>query len=199
MDMSDIVANPTRTNGLTFFYTGSAQVNDNMKVYALNNLGAWDELATIAGTVGATLANWQTISNNHMGHTTPLIPADVNSHFHSNSRFKFTFTSDSTGTDVGYWFDDFVLVYDQSARTEEYNVDVTGIFTDGSIPGAWGKIRLELTNTGNISDSLVPSVPNLPNDWNVAFSFPNGAGVNQNTGVRLLPCLLYTSDAADEE
>ena len=34
-----------------------------------------------------------------------------------------------------------------------------------------GKIRLELTNTGNISDSLVPSVPNLPNDWNVAFSF----------------------------
>jgi len=150
MDMSDIVTNPTRTNGLTFFYTGSAQVNDNMKVYALDNQGAWDELANIAGTVGATLANWQTISNNHMGHTTPLIPADVNSHFHSNSRFKFTFTSDSTGTDVGYWFDDFVLVYDQAARTEEYNVDVTGIFTDGSIPGAWGKIRLELTNTGNI-------------------------------------------------
>lgn len=187
MDMSDIVANPTRTNGLTFFYTGSAQINDNMKVYALNNQGSWDDLATIAGTVGATLANWQTISNNHMGHTTPLIPADVNSHFHSNSRFKFTFTSDSTGTDVGYWFDDFVLVYDQAARTEEYNVDVTGIFTDGSIPGAWGKIRLELTNTGNISDSLVPSVPNLPNDWNVAFSFPSGAGVNPNTGVRLLP------------
>ena len=33
----------------------------------------------------------------------------------------------------------FVVVYDQAARTEEYNVDVTGIFTDGSIPGAWGK------------------------------------------------------------
>jgi len=186
-DMSDIVPNPTRTNGLTFFYTGSAQVNDNMKVYALDNQGAWDELANIAGTVGATLSNWQTISNNHMGHTTPLIPVDVNSHFHSNSRFKFTFTSDSSGTDVGYWFDDFVIVYDQSARTEEYNLDVSGVFTDGSIPGSWGKIRLELTNTGNISDSLLPSVTNLPGDWNVAFAFPSGAGVNPNTGVRLLP------------
>ena len=82
-----------------------------------------------------------------MGHTTPLIPVDVNSHFHSNSRFKFTFSSDSSGTDVGYWFDDFVIVYDQSARTEEYNLDVSGVFTDGSIPGSWGKIRLELTNT----------------------------------------------------
>lgn len=187
MDMSDIVANPTRTNGLTFFYTGSAQANDNMKIYALNNQGAWDELVTIAGTVGATLSNWQTISNNHMGHTTPLIPTDVNSHYHSNSRFKFTFTSDFSGTDVGYWFDDFVIVYDQAARTEEYNLDIAGVFTDGSIPGSWGKIRLELTNTGNISDSLVPSVPNLPSDWNVAFSFPTGAGVNPNTGVRLLP------------
>ena len=37
---------------MTFFYTGSAQVNDNMKVYALDNQGAWDELANIAGTVG---------------------------------------------------------------------------------------------------------------------------------------------------
>ena len=175
-DMSDIVSNPTRTNGLTFFYSGSAQPNDSMKVYAMNNQGNWDELATIAGTVGATLSNWKTISNNHMGHTTPLIPADTASHFHSNSRFKFTFTSDSSGTDVGYWFDDFVVVYDQSARMEEYNLDVSGVFTDGSIPGSWGKIRLELTNTGNISDSLVPSVTNLPNDWNVAFSFPQWRG-----------------------
>ncbi|MDP6866606.1 MAG: hypothetical protein QGG62_06685, partial [Candidatus Poseidoniaceae archaeon] len=186
-DMSDIVSSPTRTNGLTFFYAGSAQQNDAMKVYAFDNQGNWDELATIAGTVGATLSNWQTISNNNMGHTTQLIPADTTTHFHSNSRFKFTFSSDSSGTDIGYWFDDFVIVYDQSARTEEYNLDVSGIFTDGSIPGSWGKVRLELTNTGNISDSLIPSVTNLPNDWNVAFSFPSGAGVNPNTGVRLLP------------
>ena len=186
-DMSDIVQNPTRTNGLTFFYAGSAQPNDSMKVFALDNQGNWDELANIAGTVGATLSNWQTISNTHMGHTTPLIPSDTTTHFHSNSRFKFSFTSDSTGTDVGYWFDDFVIVYDQSARNEEYNLDVSGVFTDGAIPGSWGKIRLELSNTGNISDSLLPTVTNLPNDWNVAFSFPSGAGINPSTGVRLLP------------
>ena len=115
-----------------------------------------------------------------MGHTTPLIPVDMSSHFHSNSRFKFTFTSDSSGTDVGY-FDDFAAVYDQSALIEEYNLDVSGVFTEGAIPGAWGKIRMELSNTGNISDSLLPSVTNLPNDWNVAFSYPSGAGINPNT------------------
>jgi hypothetical protein len=186
-DMSDIVQNPSRTNGLTFFYAGSAQPNDSMKVSALDNQGNWDELANIVGTVGTTLSNWKTISNTHMGHTTPLIPSDAATHFHSNSRFKFSFTSDSTGTDIGYWFDDFVIVYDQSARNEEYNLDVSGVFTNGAIPGSWGEIRLELTNTGNISDSILPSVPNLPNDWNVAFSFPSGAGINPSTGVRLLP------------
>ncbi len=186
-DMSDIVSNPTRTNGVTFFYAGSAQPNDNMKVYAFNNLGNWDELANIAGTVGETLSNWKTISNNHMGHTTPLIPTNPATHFHANSRFKFTFTSDSSGTDIGYYFDDFVIVYDQSARMEEYSLDVSGVFTNGAIPGAWGKIRLLLSNTGNISDSILPTVTNLPNDWNVAYSYPNGAGINPSTGVRLLP------------
>ena len=186
-DMSDIVQNPSRTNGLTFFYAGSAQPNDSMKVSALDNQGNWDELVNIVGTVGATLSNWKTISNTHMGHTTPLIPSDAATHFHSNSRFKFSFTSDSTGTDIGYWFDDFVIVYDQSARNEEYNLDVSGVFTNGAIPGSWGEIRLELTNTGNISDSILPTVTNLPNDWNVAFSFPSGAGINPSTGVRLLP------------
>lgn len=186
-DMDDIVGSPSRTNGISFYYAGSANQNDGMKVYAFNEQGGWDELANIAGAAGSSLSNWRTISNNHMGHITPLIPADPASHFHANSRFKFSFSSDASGTDVGYWLDDFILVYDQSARTEEYNLDVTGIFTDGSIPGAWGKIRMELTNTGNISDVLVPSVANLPQDWNVAYSFPSGAGVNLNAGIQLLP------------
>ncbi|RPG79511.1 MAG: hypothetical protein CBC77_002570 [Euryarchaeota archaeon TMED117] len=186
-DFSDVVYNPLMTNGITFFYTGSADTNDELKLYAKNLNGAWDELATIAGTVDANLGEWRTISNSNMGHTTPLIPVNPNQHLHSNSQFKFTFTSDSSGTSNGYWIDDIVIIYDQSARVEEYNFEATGISTMGAIPGSWGKITMNLENTGNISDFISPSILNLPQDWNVAYSYASGAGVNPSTGVALLP------------
>ena len=132
-----------------------------MKVYAFDQQGNWDELA-----------NMQELLEQHYpigGRFRTIIwvipPINSGRHvvaFPFNSRFKFTFTSDSSGTDVGYFFDDFVIVYDQSARIEEYNLDVSGVFTEGAIPGAWGKIRMELSNTGNISDSLLPSVTICP-------------------------------------
>ena len=186
-DFSDVVYNPLMTNGITFFYTGSAETNDELKLYAKNLNGAWDDLATISGTVDVNLGEWRTISNANMGHTTPLIPVNPSQHLHANSQFKFTFTSDSSGTSNGYWIDDIVIIYDQSARVEEYNFEATGVSTTGSIPGSWGKISMNIENTGNISDSITPSILNLPQGWNVAYTYPSGAGVNPSTGVRLLP------------
>ena len=186
-DFSDVVYNPLMTNGITFFYTGSADTNDELKLYAKNLNGAWDDLATISGTVDENLGEWRTISNANMGHTTPLIPVDPNQHLHANSQFQFTFTSDSSGTSNGYWIDDIVIIYDQAARVEEYNFEATGISTTGAVPGSWGKITINLENTGNISDSISPSILNLPQDWNVAYSYITGAGVNPTTGVPLLP------------
>ena len=187
LDFSDAVYNPLMTNGLSFFYTGSADVNDVLKLYAKNQNGAWDELATIAGEVDVNLGEWRTISNTNMGHTTPLIPVNPQQHLHANSQFRFTFTSDSSGTSNGYWIDDIVVIYDQSARAEEYNFVANGVSTNGAIPGSWGQITMNLENTGNISDSISPSILNLPQDWNVAYSYLSGAGVNPSTGIRLLP------------
>ena len=187
LDFSDVVYNPLMTNGISFFYTGSADVNDVLKLYAKNRNGAWDELATIAGEVDVNLGEWRTISNSNMGHTTPLIPVNPGQHLHANSQFRFTFTSDSSGTSNGYWIDDIVVIYDQSARAEEYNFEATGVSTNGAIPGSWGQITMNLENTGNISDSISPSILNLPQDWNVAYTYTSGAGVNPSTGVRLLP------------
>ena len=186
-DFSDVVFSPLMTNGISFFYTGSADTNDVLKVYAKNQNGAWDELVTIAGTVDESLGEWRTISNANMGHTTPLIPVNPSQHLHANSQFQFTFTSDSSGTSNGYWIDDIVIIYDQSARVEEYELQATGISTSGAVPGSWGKITMNLENIGNISDSISPSIINLPQDWNVAYSYTSGAGVNPSTGVRLLP------------
>ena len=48
-----------------------------------------------------------------------------------------------------------------------------------------GQIRLELPMQ---ETSVIHWYPQCQtSDWNIAFSFPSGAGVNPNTGVRLLP------------
>ena len=124
MDMSDALSNPSRTNGLSFFYTGSTAVNDKLSIYGKNTFGAWVEVGSITGTVDAVLsdgANWQTFSVTNKGHTSPLIPVE-DALFHSNSQFKFEFTSDASGTDVGFFIDEIVFVYDQKVRPEEYQV-----------------------------------------------------------------------------
>jgi hypothetical protein len=65
MDMSDAVENPHRTNGMTFFYTGSAATNDHMKMYSKNTAGGWYELGTISNTIDNNFndgSSWQTFS-----------------------------------------------------------------------------------------------------------------------------------------
>ncbi len=39
----------------------------------------------------------------------------------SNSKLRFNFASNAVNTDSGYWIDDFVMVYDQTAKDDEYN------------------------------------------------------------------------------
>ena len=114
MDLGDIVANPTRTNGLTFFYAGSAQTNDNMKVYALDDQGAWDELRTRYGTVSATLSIGRLFQTTWG--TTPLIPTDVIPFFPSNSNSNLHLRA--IQGPISILVDDFVIVYDQAAKTE---------------------------------------------------------------------------------
>ena len=43
--------------------------------------------------------------------------------FHTNSQFRFGFTSDSSVNDIGLWMDDIVIVYDQQLTQNEYGID----------------------------------------------------------------------------
>ena len=77
MDMSDALPNPTRTNGVSFFYTGSTAGNDKLTILGRNAFGAWSEVGSITGTIDNVFtdgANWQTFSVNNKGHASPLIP-----------------------------------------------------------------------------------------------------------------------------
>tara|TARA_B110001452_G_scaffold245278_1_gene229861 strand:+ start:17395 stop:20964 length:3570 start_codon:yes stop_codon:yes gene_type:complete len=189
MDMSDAVSNPLRTNGFSFFYTGSAAANDVLKIYAKTNLGGWTEVATISNTVDGTFldgVNWQTFSVTHKGAASPLIPMDP-SYFHSSTQVKFEFTSDASGTDIGYWVDDIVFVYDQKVRENEYQVSARGIATNGATPGNWGSINLEIVNDGNISETFIPTLQGLPVGWNAYYSRLSGTSFNPSLGLTVTP------------
>ena len=189
MDMSDALQNPSRTNGLSFFYTGSTAANDELTIYGKNILGGWVEVGSITGTVDAVFtdgANWQTFSVLNKGHTSPLIPLE-DSLFHSNSQFKFEFTSDASGTDVGFFIDEIVFVYEQKVRPQDYKVSAQGVSTNGATPGEWGSITMQIENTGNISEVFIPTLVGLPEGWNAYYTRPSGTSFDPMDGLLTLP------------
>ena len=123
MNFADLATNPTRVIGLSFFYTGSIQSGDLLSIQARLSNGSWEQLATLTGTIdpdfldGST--NWQTFSNAAGSQVSPIIPMQAR-HFHSSSQLRFTFTSDASGEDIGYWLDDIVILYDQKPRAGEF-------------------------------------------------------------------------------
>ena len=189
MDMSDAVSNPTRTNGLSFYYTGSVQTGDVLKIEVLSAMGGWYQLGSVSASVDQNFIDgqdYQTFSVNHAGATSPLIPIPQE-YFHSQTKFRFLFESDASGTDIGYYLDELVFVYDQKVRPEEYSISSNGVSTVGSVPGQWGSVRVSVTNDGNISDSVLPEVLGLPAGWNVYFANPSGVSINAESGVLLAP------------
>ena len=190
IDMSDAVNAPTKTNGVSFFYTGSSQQGDEMKFSIKNGVsGQISELGTLSGTIDQAFldgASWQTFSVTSQGATSPLVPASA-SGFSSATTFQFVFTSNAIDNDIGFWLDDIVIVYDQKVKAKEYALSSTGVSTNGALPGEWGSVGIALTNDGNISDYVMPSVDNLPVDWDVYFAHDSGVSINTQTGVLLSP------------
>jgi uncharacterized membrane protein len=189
MDMSDAHPSPLRTNGISFYYTGSLAPNDTIKMQALTALGAWNDLGTLQGTVDGTFldgANWLTFSLADKGAASPIVP--VNSqYFHQNSQFRFLFESDLSGNDIGFWFDEIIVLYDQKVRQSEYGVSAQGKSSVPSLPDEWGSIRIEVTNTGNISETFIPEVLNLPQDWEVYYARITGTSFDPLDGVTVTP------------
>ena len=187
-NLADDINNHNAAIGYSFFYTGGAGAGDQMKGYIKDDMGNWDETFTMQNTVDNNFQDgisWQTFSASYSGQTSPLIPVD-NSHFHSSTQIQFSFTSDASDSDIGYWIDDIVIIYDQAARKSEYQVSVTGVNALGGLPGDWSTTRLEVTNDGNISARYTPTASGIPNEWTHYFSNPNGASIG-SSGLELLP------------
>ena len=186
-DMSDAITNPTRTNGIAYFYTGSIASGDSLKTYSMGPSNNWVELSSITGTVDndfSDSADWNTWSINHAGAISPLIPSPQQN-FHVNSQFRFGFSSDAINNDIGLWIDDIVIVYDQRLRVQEYGITANGVNVEGTVPESWGKATIQLTNTGNISETFTPEISGMPNDWQYYFSQTSGVSITEANGVFL--------------
>ena len=173
------------THSSTLAEAGSG---DQMKGYIKDDTGAWDETFTMQNVVDNNFLDglsWNTFSTGYNGKNSPLIPVD-NSHFHSTTQLRFTFTSDASGSDIGYWIDELVIIYDQAAKKKEYQVQTSGVAALGGLPGDWSTTRLEMTNTGNISARYTPTANGVPNNWTHYFAYPNGASIG-SSGIELLP------------
>ena len=189
MDLSDKVQNPTRTNGLSFYYTGSLVNGDYVKLFGKEYTGIWTEISSITGITDQTFtdgANWQTWSVNNQGHASPIIPIP-NQFFHQNSQFKFVFTSDTANNDIGLWIDEIVIVYDQELSVSEYGLEAVGVYSTGTVPDSWGHSRIAVTNTGNITDTYTPQLNNLPQDWDTYFAQTTGVSISQANGILVEP------------
>lgn len=187
-NVADDVSGHNSAIGYSFFYTGGAGSGDEMKGYVKDETGNWDETFTMQNVIDNNFQdglNWNTFTASYNGKSSPLLPL-TNSHFHTTTQLRFTFTSDAVDSDIGYWIDELVIIYDQAAKKKEFQIETIGVSTLGGLPGDWSTTRFEMTNIGNISARYTPSASGIPANWSHYFAYPTGASIG-STGVELLP------------
>ena len=187
-NVADDVSGHRSAIGYSFFYTGGAGSGDEMKGYVKDETGAWFETFTMQNVIDNNFQDgldWNTFTASYNGRNSPLLPL-TNSHFHTTTQLRFTFTSDSVDNDIGYWIDELVIIYDQAAKKKEFQIETNGVSTIGGLPGDWSTTRFEMTNIGNISARYTPSASGIPENWSHYFAYPTGASIG-SSGVELLP------------
>ena len=187
-NVADDVSGHNSAIGYSFFYTGGAGSGDEMKGYVKDETGNWDETFTMQNVIDNNFQDgldWNTFTASYNGKSSPLLPL-TNSHFHTTTQLRFTFTTDAVDSDIGYWIDELVIIYDQAAKKKEFQIETSGVSTLGGLPGDWSTTRFEMTNTGNISARYIPSATGIPSNWTHYFAYPTGASIG-STGVELLP------------
>jgi uncharacterized membrane protein len=188
LDLSDAHQSPTRGYGIGFFYTGSTQSNDRLNLQVIENGNTHDLMANggLTGTVDGQPNQWLININTAMGRAVPWYTINP-AHLTQNTQFRLQFTSDATGTDVGYWVEDIVMFYDQKAKPDEFNLNLAGT-TQASAPRlGWGDVPFTIQNSGNVTDRVTFSHEGLPSDWSVQFANPSGSGLLDGAEIQLQP------------
>ena len=182
LDLSDGLVNHNRAIGVAFFYSGAVGSGDNMRLLAKDDQGNWNSLLTLSQSIDSTANSWNTQIGTYNGISSPIIPIPTNM-LHSSAQFKFEFNSDSSVEDVGYWIDDFLILYDQRARDSEYGVNLVPGSQIPALPGQTVTREIIIENTGNVSDSYALTATGVPPHWESYFTYDNGASITSGVQV----------------
>ena len=174
INFGDRVTNPSRPFQISFLVSGASKVGDNLNLKIENSPGNWKTLGSINTIIDSSAANWNLFNFN-------VNPIDMN----SNSKLRFNFASNAVNTDSGYWIDDFVMVYDQSAKDDEYNPRILSISTGETSAEEWSEHEIEILNDGNLEDKLSMDITNLPSGWDWAANYKNGGPIDSQSGIEV--------------
>ena len=178
LDFSDAHPNPTNGYGLGFFYTGNVQQGDTMQI----RVGSGSNIANLipngglTGEVNGQPTSWLIQLSTIAGRSVPWleIPPSV---MGPQTTIEFVFTSDSTGTEIGYWVEDIVMFYDQKASASEFELDLQGNPSSTSARGEWSDMSFTVRNNGNITDRFTLDAIGVPSEWEYRFTHPSGSGL----------------------
>ncbi|MEC8722094.1 MAG: CARDB domain-containing protein, partial [Candidatus Thermoplasmatota archaeon] len=188
LDLSDAHQNPTNGYGLGFFYTGNVAQGDTLQVRVSSgsNVANLFSNGGLTGEVSGQPSSWliQVSTVNGRGVPWLEIPPSV---LGPQSTIEFIFTSDSTGTEIGYWVEDIVMFYDQKASASEFGLDLQGSPSSTSARGEWSDMGFSVRNTGNITDKFTLEANGLPAEWDYRFTHPSGSGLLSGTEITILP------------
>ncbi|MBT3771484.1 MAG: hypothetical protein HOE92_03795 [Euryarchaeota archaeon] len=185
-DLSNRHPNPTRAIGLSFFATGAGEANDIVSFQGRRADGQWEQIGIIGGNIDTNLNSWNTNTNTVGSQTLPVMPMNVGQ-LHATSQFRMQFTSDASGTNIGYWIDDLVWYYDEIALESEFDWSIGANNQSSARRGYWTDQLVTIHNNGNASDRFLPTVTGLPSEWDVSFLHESGGGINSLSGVMVLP------------
>ncbi len=174
INFGDRVSNPSRSFQISFLVSGASKVGDNLNLQIQNSPGNWKTLGSLNAIIDSSAANWNLFNYN-------VNPLDMN----SNSKLRFNFVSNAVNTDSGYWIDDFVMVYDQSARDEEYNPKILTVSAGETSAEEWSQHEIKIRNDGNLEDKLSMDITNLPTGWDWSVSYKNGGPIDPQNGIEV--------------
>ena len=186
LDFSDVHPNPTRGFGLGFFYTGNVATGDSMQVSVSSGSNKADLIPNggLSGLVDGQPNNWliQLSTVNSVSVPWLYIPPTA---LGPQTQIEFKFTSDASGTEVGYWVEDIVMFYDQKAAASEFGLDASGSPSGTSNRGEWSDMSFTVRNTGNLTDRFTLEALGLPAGWDYRFTHSTGSGVLPGSEIQI--------------
>ena len=197
-DYSNAHPSPNNYAKLGFFYTGSVSSGDGIRL-EFNDLSSnsWVNIVSNGFSFSTSPdsnlndgVSWLIQSEANRPGSSSLDPGMIipTQTLHQQTQFRFRFISDNSDNAQGYWLDDMVIIYDEKAWPEEFQVQMSNNGADSHARrGHWAEHLVTIQNDGNITDQYSPTLTGIPQDWDYQFVHLSGSTILPSMSLELEP------------